>query len=190
MLWTACKIFLTLTFLTGCIYPLLITVIANLIMPYQAKGSLIVINHQLKGSELIAQPFKEDRYFWPRPSAIDYNPLSSGGSNLGPSSQKLKELVEKRVEKLTANHQSSNIPPDLLYASGSGLDPHISVLAARFQIERIATSRHLNLQQTEALRLLIEKNISNQSGILGPRYLNVLQLNLLLDSQFPNGGQS
>lgn len=184
MFWTACKIFLAMTLLVGCVYPLLITGIAKLIMPYQANGSLIFDNGQVRGSQLIAQPFTEEKYFWPRPSAFNYNTLRSFGSNLGPTSRKLKEQVEQRAQKLAqSDPHSTPIPSDLLYASGSGLDPHISLPAAYFQIDRIARARSLTPQDQEKLRDLIHELAEGTSGVLGPRYINVLLLNMQLDKQ-------
>jgi potassium-transporting ATPase KdpC subunit len=184
MFWTALKLFLAMTVLTGCIYPFLITVIATRTMPHQANGSLIFDKGKLRGSELIVQPFAEERYFWPRPSALDYNTLRSYGSNLGPTSQILKEKVRQRAEKLAqSNPSSSSIPVDLLYTSGSGLDPHISVEGAIFQIDRIARARSLSPQDQSRLHEIIEHFIEGRTGVLGPQYVNVLLLNMQLDEQ-------
>jgi K+-transporting ATPase ATPase C chain len=186
MFWTACKVFLMMTFLTGCIYPFIITEIAVITMPYQANGSLIYHHGQLRGSELIVQPFTGEQYFWPRPSALDYNTLRSYGSDLGPTSRKLKELVEQRVQKLTSSHHTSSfsVPVDLLYTSGSGLDPHISVRAAYFQMERIIHARSLSPQDRDHLRNLIDQQTEGKAGLLGPQHINVLLLNMQLDQQF------
>lgn len=186
MFWTACKVFLTMTFLTGCIYPLVITEIATIAMPYQANGSLIYDYDRLRGSELIVQPFTGEQYFWPRPSALDYNPMRSHGSNLGPTSRKLKEQIEQRAQKLASLHDhSSPIPVDLLYTSGSGLDPHISVEAAYFQMKRIAHARSFSQKDDDRLRQLIDQLTEGQAGLLGPQHVNVLLLNMQLDQQFP-----
>lgn len=187
MIWTALKIFWALAFLTGCLYPLLITVIANLTMPYQAKGSLLIVNGQIKGSELIAQPFVSDKYFWPRPSAINYDPLHSGGSNLGPTSKKLKDLVQERALKLSQAHLSeiSSVPAELVYASGSGLDPHLSEKGILFQLDRVAKARNLSPSQIEELRKIIQSQLDiSGSGYVGPRTLNVLKLNRAIDESF------
>jgi potassium-transporting ATPase KdpC subunit len=185
MFWTACKVFITMTVLTGCLYPLLITEIAQLTMPSKANGSLLSLNGEVRGSELIAQPFKTEKYFWPRPSAVEYNPLHSGGSNLGPSSQKLKEIVEERAQKLSSSHTTSLlIPPSLLYSSGSGIDPHLSVEGIYFQLKRVSNARNLSLEDQNRLSKLIEQMTEGRAGIWGPRYINVLQLNQKLDQQF------
>lgn len=185
MFWTACKIFFALAFLTGCLYPLLVTEIAKLTMPHQANGSLILINQQLRGSQLIVQPFKEDRYFWPRPSTLNYDTLHSYGSNLGPTSRRLKEIIQQREQILLQAHPYAlSVPSDLLYASGSGLDPHISVEAAYFQMERIAHNRSLSSQAKEQLRQLIDQSIEGKNDLWGPPHLNVLLLNMALDQYF------
>lgn len=145
---TSIKLFLFMTILTGILYPLFITITALLAMPHQSNGSLIRKENKIIGSLLIAQRTTDPRYFWPRPSAIDYDPLRpSGGSNLGPTSQKLKEIVNARQNKI-----GKDAPVELLYASGSGLDPHISLKAAYFQIPRIAQARSMD---AETLRNMI-----------------------------------
>lgn len=158
--------------LTGFAYPLLITFIARMSMPEQANGSLIFENDKLIGSKLIAQKFTEDKYFWPRPSAIDYKPIPSGGSNLGPTSSKLKEIVAER-KKLVGE----SAPVEMLYASGSGLDPHISMQNAYYQMDRVAKARGIDKAQLQ------EKIDSFVEGkFLGPKYVNVLLLNQELDA--------
>ena len=161
----ALKLFLLMTLLLGLAYPLLITAIATLTMPFQAHGSLLK-----NGSSLIAQDTERERDFWPRPSAINYNPLPSGGSNLGPTSQKLKELIEVRKKKF-----GENAPPELLYASGSGLDPHISLQAAYYQIPRVAKAR--SISEEELKKQIDALAEGKQLGFLGPRYVNVQLLN-------------
>lgn len=174
---SATRMFFLMTVLTGLIYPLFMTLIAQSIMPYLANGSLIRKGDQVVGSALIAQKTTKTIYFWPRPSAIDYDPLRpSGGSNLGPTSQKLKEIVAERRKK-----NGQDTPADLLYASGSGLDPHISIEAAYFQAKRIADARSMS---EENLKALIDTQIKGrQWGFLGPRYVNVLLLNQALDEK-------
>lgn len=186
MFWIACKIFLVLTLLTGCLYPLLITLIATITMPYQSYGSLIFQNQQLRGSELIVQSFTDSRYFWPRPSAAKNNPLLSQASNWGPTSRELKQEVEQRAQKLAQMHSvpPSSIPTDLLYASGSGLDPHISLEAAYFQMDRVARARALSPADKEKLQQLIQDFTESKLGILAPPHVNVLLLNKELDQQF------
>jgi len=182
----ALKLFLILTVITGVIYPLLITVLGQVIFPKQANGSLISINDQTIGSSLLGQKFAQEKYFWPRPSAIDYNPLPSGGSNLGPTNAMLKDLVREHKLILEKSNSSSNaVPADLLFTSGSGLDPDISPEAARFQIERIVNARGLDNNNKIRLIDLVEKQIKKQDfGILGEPRINVLELNLALDSIF------
>lgn len=169
-------IFIFMSLLTGIVYPLLITIFA-LMMPAQSNGSLIVKNGKIMGSLLISQNTPDDKYFWPRPSAIDFDPMKpSGGSNLGPTSQKLKEAVQERRKKA-----GNNAPAELLYASGSGLDPHISVETAYFQVDRIAKARSMDAGK---LKEVIDNKIEgNQWGILGPKYVNVLSLNQALDER-------
>lgn len=179
--WNSLRIFLWMTFLTGIAYPLLITAIAQLAMKQKADGDLLTSKEKTVGAKLIAQKFESDRYFWARPSATDYNPLPSGGSNLGPTSAALKKAVEERQEKIAKAHQvdKDKIPPDLLFASGSGLDPHISIPTAYFQAERVAKSRGL---QTDEIKNLIDRMTINRTlGFLGKTYVNVLQLNIALD---------
>lgn len=169
---TAIKVFILMTILTGVVYPLLITGIAQMIMPKQANGKLIHKGEQIIGSELISQNNSNDRYFWPRPSAIDYDPIKpSGGSNLGPTSLKLKEIVEARKQKM-----GKDAPAELLYASGSGLDPHISLQTAYFQIPRIAKARSVPENQ---IKQMIE---SRSEGFLGLHYVNVLLINQAIDN--------
>lgn len=171
---TAVRVFVFMTVLTGLVYPLLVTAIAALTMPKLANGSLVKKGEQVIGSRLIAQNMRDsDRYFWPRPSAIDYDPLKpSGGSNLGPTSQKLKQIVTERREKVGAQ-----APLELLFASGSGLDPHISLKTAYFQIPRIAKSRSMNEID---LKNLVDR-LSEGFGFLGTGYVNVFSLNQALD---------
>lgn len=172
---TALKMLATMIVLTGLIYPLLITLISQVAMLKQAGGSLILIGDKIVGSELIAQNFKGSIYFHPRPSAVDFNPIKpAGGSNLGPTSKKLKETVEEKINML-----GSHPPAELVYASGSGLDPHISLETAYYQIERIAKAR--SITDPAQLHFLIE---SLQEGFKN-KYVNVLLLNQALDQQFP-----
>lgn len=178
----ALKVFLFFTLLTGIIYPLLITGIAQIIFPQQANGGLIIKNNEVVGSELIGQQFNADSYFWSRPSAIDYNPLPSGGSNLSLTSTKLKELINERSKNLKLkNHLDSLaiLPSEMIFASASGLDPHISPAAAFMQIERIAKARNIKKEKIEQL---IKNQIEMpQFLFLGEERVNVLLLNLKLD---------
>lgn len=173
----AVKIFLFMTVLTGIIYPLFITLVAQFTMSNLSNGNLVQKGDQIVGSLLIAQNTTDDRYFWPRPSAIDYDPIKpSGGSNLGPTSQKLKDTVEERKKKI-----GNEAPSELLYASGSGLDPHISLETAYFQIPRVAKAR--SIQESELKKTIDSIVEGKQLGFLGSRYINVLLLNQALDDR-------
>ena len=161
--------------LTGIVYPLLITLVAQLTMPLKANGSLIKKEGLIIGSELLAQKIVDDRYFQARPSAIDYDPLKpSGGSNLGPTSKELQQKVVEGRKQLGAV-----APADLLYASGSGLDPHIRVMSAYFQVSRIAKARLID--EKKLIQLVDSMVEGRQLGFLGPRYVNVMRLNKELD---------
>jgi K+-transporting ATPase ATPase C chain len=162
-------------------YPAVVWGIAQLAFPQQAAGSLVYgRDREVIGSELIAQPFATDRYFHPRPSAADYKADAASGSNLGPNSPDLRKKVEERVADLKAS-EDRKAPVDLVTASGSGLDPHISPEAARFQAQRVAASRGLALGKVEAL---IDEHVDRTGAILGaPARVNVLKLNLALDDK-------
>jgi len=185
-LMTSLKIFLFFTVLTGIIYPLAVTGISQLAFPSKANGSLIVNNHRVIGSELIGQSFDSTAYFTSRPSAIAYQTLPSGGSNLGVTSSKLKVQVEARKKQfLTFNGLGNNtvIPSEMLFASASGLDPHISPEAALLQVNRIAGARQLNPAQKQKLLQLIEHHTEKpQFYCLGEKRVNVLLLNLRMDA--------
>ena len=170
-----------MTILTGIVYPLLVTTLAKTFFPSQADGSFVQKNSVVVGSELIGQKFQTDRYFWSRPSASDNNPLPSGGSNLGPTSGELKRQVSERQAVLLAKNPNSGQPPqDLLFASASGLDPDISVESALFQLNRIAAARGW---APSAVRQQIQDLTQpRQFGIFGEPRINVLKLNLALDS--------
>ena len=173
-----------LTVLTGGIYPLLVTGIAQLVFPHQANGSLIEQNGKVVGSELIGQPFFNPKYFWGRPSAtgpLPYNASASSGSNLGPLNPALKDAVKARIDALKASDPANTapIPVDLVTASGSGLDPHISPAAARWQAPRIARLR--GLSEAEVSKLIDAHTQGRQLSLLGEPRVNVLALNLSLD---------
>jgi potassium-transporting ATPase KdpC subunit len=182
----ALKLLLVMTLITGIAYPLLITGIARLCFANRAGGSLVVIGSKTVGSQLIAQAFRGDAYFWPRPSAVDYNPLPSGASNFGPTNSALKKVVNERRARLSGASgldPAAFIPPDLLFASGSGLDPHITPEAARFQVDRVLRGRKLDAEQRNALIQLIDMHTEERDiGIFGEPRVNVLLLNIALDS--------
>jgi potassium-transporting ATPase KdpC subunit len=172
------------TGLTGVVYPLLVTGIAQAGFPHQANGSLIDQDGVVRGSSFIGQPFDDPRYFWGRPSATEpfpYNAAASSGSNLGPTNPALMIAVQNRIAALQeADPQNTTaIPVDLVTASGSGLDPHISIAAAVYQVPRIAKARGMD---EEAVRALVEQYTQpRQLAVLGEPRLNVLELNLVLD---------
>ena len=178
--------FLALSVLTGVVYPLAITGVAHVVFPEQSNGSLIVRDGHVVGSRLLGQPFSGDRYFWSRPSATvpqPYNGAASAGSNLGPTNPALRDAVRGRIDALrrSAPNLAAPVPVDLVTSSGSGLDPHLSPAAVEFQVPRVAHSRHL----TEALvrRLVVQHTEPRTLGVLGEPRVNVLELNLALDSQ-------
>ncbi|NVO10399.1 MAG: potassium-transporting ATPase subunit KdpC [Bacteroidales bacterium] len=182
---TSLKIFLFFTVLTGVIYPLFVTGIAQLLFPNKANGSLIIKDNKAIGSELIGQQFDSSIYFTSRPSAISYNPLPSGGSNYGLTNIKLKNLVVERKHKfITFNRLDSLtvVPSEMLFASASGLDPHTSPSAALLQVDRIAKARGFDSSQKQQLIDLIQsKTEEMQFGLLGEPRINILNLNIALD---------
>ena len=174
------RMFLFMTLLLGIGYPILVTLGSQALFPKQASGGFISRGGVIIGANLIGQKFESPRYFWARPSAVDSNPLPSGGSNLGPTSADLKKAVDDRMAKnKAANGEAGNVPQDLLFASGSGLDPHISPEAAHYQVERVAKARGLSAADVD--RRVNEATTGRQFGFLGEPTVNVLALNLALD---------
>lgn len=181
----ALTMLIALTVLTGLIYPLAVTGLAQLFFPDQTNGSLIVQEGKVVGSKLIGQYFDKPEYFWSRPSAtapFPYNAAASGGSNLGPTNPVLLEAVKARVAALRAADPGNDlpIPVDLVTASGSGLDPHISPAAASYQVKRVARAR--GLDENRVLTLVSKHTTGRQFGVLGEPRVNVLRLNLALDA--------
>jgi len=177
----ALTLFLLLTVLTGIFYPLAVTAVAQTVFPAQANGSLLTVDGRTLGSELIAQPFDDPRYFWGRPSAAGYNAAASSGSNLGTNNPALVNAVKERIAalKVADPDNTAPIPVDLVTASGSGLDPHLSVEAAYYQVARIAKTRGLD---ESIVRALVDQLTEpRQFFILGEPRVNVLKLNLALD---------
>ena len=189
----AIVVLLALTLITGLVYPLAMTGIAEVIFPRQAEGSLIEMNGKVVGSELIGQDFSSGKYFHGRPSATTapdpsdpaktvsapYNAANSGGSNLGPSNKALIDRVQGDIDRLKAENPSAQVPADLVTTSASGLDPHISPEAALFQVTRIAKAR--NLPEDRIRQLVSDRTEDRLLGFLGEPRVNVLLLNLALD---------
>ena len=184
----ALRMTLVMTILTGLLYPLAVTGLCQVFFRDKANGSLITVNGQVVGSELIGQNFTRAEYFQPRPSAAGndgYDPTASGGSNFGPTNKKLIDRVRASVDKFhkdNPGHQGA-IPSDLLTTSGSGLDPHISPASAEVQVDRVAKARAASVDQIRAL--IASHTEGRDLGFLGEPRVNVLLLNLDLDRSFP-----
>jgi potassium-transporting ATPase KdpC subunit len=182
---TALKFLVVLTFLTGIIYPLVMTGTAQIIYHSKANGSLITNDGKVIGSDLIGQNFDSIIYFWSRPSVIGYNPVPSGASNYGPTSDTLRKLATSRLELFALANSVTDkpaIPKEMIYASGSGLDPHISQEAALLQVDRISDARHLSSAQKEKLiEKIKELTEAPQFLILGQERVNVMKLNIELN---------
>lgn len=187
-LWIAIRSVIVMTCLLGVIYPAVVTIVGQLFWSDKAQGSLVQRDGRVIGSELLAQKFESPTYFWPRPSAGDFQTVPSGASNSGPTSSDLLAAVEKRRKALAKNFDE--IPPSMLFASGSGLDPDISPQAAKAQVRRVATARKLSNSQTDELTKLVIGTINvRQLWILGEPVVNVLKLNLALDEKFGKPSQ-
>src|SRR5262245_4811289 len=187
----ALVIFAILTVITGVIYPVVVTLVAQGLFPHAANGSIIEQNGKKVGSELIGQSFDREDLFWGRPSAtspVTYNGASSSGSNLGPTNPDQIKAVSERIEAIRKAHPEKGdapVPVDLVTASGSGLDPHISSAAAEYQVTRVAKARGIS---EEALRKLVAEHTQGRTlGLLGEPRVNVLQLNLALNQAIRKG---
>lgn len=180
----AITLFILISLVTGLLYPLAVTSIAQIAFPEQAAGSLMKRGEEVIGSSHIGQNFSGPTYFWSRPSAtspMPYNAANSGGSNLGPTNPVLIEAVKERAKNILASHpdKAEKIPTDLVTTSASGLDPHISPAAAYYQAERVAAARNID---TAIVKLLVDQSIETPYwGVLGDSRVNVLRLNLALD---------
>lgn len=179
-----------MTVITGLAYPAVVTSLAHALFPWQAGGSLIKRNGQAVGSALIGQSFTHPGYFWGRPSAAGqgYDAANSGGSNLSPSSRKLADDVAGRVEvlrKADPQFLDGPVPADIVTASASGLDPHISPEAATAQVKRVAAQRHVPIE--EVRKVVAAHTEGRELGVLGEARVNVLRLNLTLDERWPLG---
>lgn len=175
------RMLLVMTLLTGVAYPFLVWAVGNALFSERARGSLVAVDGTVRGSRLVGQAFDDDRWFWGRPSATSpaCNGAASGGSNLGPTNPALADVVRARVARLeAAPHPARAIPVDLVTASGSGLDPHVSPAAARYQVERVASARGL---AADRVRTLVEAFVEPPLlGVFGEARVNVLELNLAL----------
>lgn len=175
------KLTLVTAILFGILYPLLITGIAKVIAPNGGSGEEIIVNGKVAGFELIGQKFDDDKYFNGRPSAVDYNAASTGGSNKGPTNPEYLALIQARIDTFLVHNpgvRKEQIPVDLVTASGGGLDPHISPLAAKIQVARIAAVRHFD---QEKLKKLVDQHIEKRPLGLGMERVHVLRLNIALD---------
>lgn len=182
------RVLLTFTIITGILYPLFITAIGGIFFPYQAGGSILYRNGEAVGSELLAQRFTSDRYFHPRPSSINYNPMPSGGSNLGPVDIRLKNLTEERYAEFIEKNilpRVTNVPAEMLTSSGSGVDPHITIESALLQARRVAIARDFDPELINKMtNLIFEIAETNDGEIFGIKKINVLKLNLALDQLY------
>ncbi|MBF0522049.1 MAG: potassium-transporting ATPase subunit KdpC [Candidatus Omnitrophica bacterium] len=182
-LWKSLKILFVFSILTGIIYPFFMTLVGQILFPFEANGSILIVDGKSKGSVLIGQKFTKDFYFQGRPSVVDYDASASGASNFGPTSAKFKSAVIERIAVLQRNNPSladKEIPGDLVLMSASGLDPDISLESAQLQAPRVALARKFAVK--EVLELISSCAQGQQFGFLGSPRINVLKLNMALDS--------
>jgi K+-transporting ATPase ATPase C chain len=167
--------------LCGFLYSATVTGLGQLLFPAQANGSLIELDGKILGSSLVAQPFTDPKYFQPRPSAANYDPMAMAGSNMARTNPELTKIIEQRIADIEARDhiEGRQIPSDLVTASGSGIDPEISLKSAMIQVQRVAEARHLSDQQV--IELIQEYTLKPTFGVLGQERINVLELNLALD---------
>lgn len=184
-LFTAVMMTIVLMIITGIIYPLVVTALSQVLFKEKAQGSLIVKDGKVVGSRLIGQPFSGDGYFHSRPSAAGkgYDGTASGGTNLGPTSAKLRDNIKTNVEIASKDNPGQPVPVDLVTTSASGLDPHITPAAADYQVSRVARVR--GLAEIEVRQLVQKYTVDRQFGLLGEPRVNVLELNLALDEARP-----
>ena len=179
---TAVLMTIATTILLGIIYPLVVTGLAQVLFHDKANGQLIEGNGKVIGSRIIGQAFTGPGYFHSRPSAVNYDPANSNGSQLGPTNKKLIDRVQGDVTTLQGENPNVPVPIDLVTASASGFDPHVTPAAAAFQIPRVASARKIS--ETEVMQLVAEHTEGRTLGLLGEPRVNVLQLNLELDRRF------
>jgi K+-transporting ATPase ATPase C chain len=167
--------------LCGFLYSATVTGLGQLLFPAQANGSLIKLDGKILGSSLVAQPFTDPKYFQPRPSAANYDPMAMAGSNMARTNPELTKIIEQRIADIEARDhiEGRQIPSDLVTASGSGIDPEISLKSAMIQVKRVAEARHLSGQQV--IELIQQYTLKPTFGVLGQERINVLELNLALD---------
>ena len=167
--------------LCGFLYSATVTGLGQLLFPAQANGSLIELDGKILGSSLVAQPFTDPKYFQPRPSAANYNSMAMAGSNMARTNPELTKIIEQRIADIEARDhiEGRQIPSDLVTASGSGIDPEISLKSAMIQVKRVAEARHLSDQQV--IELIQQYTVKPTFGVLGQERINVLELNLALD---------
>lgn len=178
------KLLFVMTILFGCVYPLLVTGLAQTLWPFQANGSIVTVNEKKVGSLLLEQSFSSPQYFWGRPSAGSFATVPSGASNAGVTNKSLIDQVKSRRQEFAQAHAitEDKVPVEMIFASGSGLDPDISLASAIVQMDRVAKARGFDESKQKRLKMLIEKSVQQpQLGFLGNERINVLNLNIQLD---------